>query len=79
MDDQKSLVVRLLQICEQASEVILEIYQNTDLQVQQKASTCIIGPLSLGRNMSSFRNLAILSLSSLIVTIIVSSIYFSLT
>lgn len=45
--------------------------------IQAVCTSCfILGPLSLGRNMSSFRNLAILSLSSLILTIIVSKLRF---
>ena len=34
-------------------------------------SSCILGPLSLGRDMASFKNLAILALSCLIFTILV--------
>ena len=34
-------------------------------------SACVLGPLSLGRDMGSFKNLAILSLSCLIFTILV--------
>lgn len=37
MDDQKTLIAGLLNICEQASSAILDVYQSADVKVQEKS------------------------------------------